>query len=250
VLSAHVLTEPTDIRERRSSVPAPVAEVIMRCLAKNPADRWQNAEEMLARLETVTTASGGLTPTDTRPIQATPLGRRQKRSKWWVPSIAAAVLVFGGVGGWLASTVAGGGGGGVDKIAVLPIEDISGEDAMFVDAMHDALTTALARLNIVGVAPRSAMMPYKGGATPTKQIAEELDLDAIVEATVFRAGSVMRISVQFVDPKTTRHLWSEMYEQDVTNVLEAQDEVVTKIAESIAAALRPADETTAGGEGQ
>ena len=60
----------------------------------------------------------------------------------------------------------------------------------------------------------------------------------------------MRISVQFVDPNTTRHLWSEMYEQDVTNVLEAQDEVVNKIAESIAAALRPADATIAGGEGQ
>lgn len=190
-----------------------------------------------------------MTPTDTRPIQATPL-KRQKRGKWLVPSIAAAaVLVFGGVGGWLATSLGGGGGGGVDKIAVLPIEDISGEDAMFVDAMHDALTTALARLNVVGVAPRSAMMPYKGGATPTRQIADELDLDAIVEATVFRAGNVMRISVQFVDPRTTRHLWSDMYEQDVTDVLAAQDEVVTKIAESIAAALRPADVTT-GGEGQ
>jgi serine/threonine-protein kinase len=251
VLSAHVLTEPTDIRERRASVPAPVADVIMRCLVKNPADRWQSAEEILHQLENVAlTPSGGMTPTDTRPIQATPLGR-PKRGKWLVPSItAAAVLVFGGVGGWLATTMGGGGGGGVDRIAVLPIEDISGEDEMFVDAMHDALTTALARLNIVGVAPRSAMMPYKQGATPTKQIAEELDLDAIVEATVFRAGNVMRISVQFVDPNTTRHLWSDMYEQDVTDVLAAQDEVVNKIAESIAAALRPADATTAGGEGQ
>jgi serine/threonine-protein kinase len=250
VLSAHVLTLPTDIRERRASVPAPVADVIMRCLAKNPADRWQSAEEILHQLENVAvTPSGGMTPTDTRPIQATPAGGQERRRKWWIPSVAAAVLVFGGVGGWLATSL-GDGGGGIDRIAVLPIEDISGEDAMFVEAMHDALTTALARLDIVGVAPRSAMMPYKDGTTPTKQIAEELELDAIVEATVFRAGSVMRISVQFVDPSTTRHLWSEMYEQDVTDVLAAQDEVVNKIADSIAATLRPVDATTTGGEGQ
>jgi serine/threonine-protein kinase len=246
VLSAQVLKQPAPMEELRAGIPSGVAEAIMRCLEKDPDHRWQTAEEMLHHLESaVTTPTGGITPADTRPIEASPGIARPSR-RWWIPSVAAAMIVFGGIGGWLVAT-GGGDGGRIDRIAVLPIEDISGQDDMFVLGMQDALTNSLAQLDIVTVVPRSAVLPYKG--TATLDIARELDLDAVVEATVFRAGDVMRVTVQFVDPSTSQHLWSEMYEQDVRDVLSAQNDIVTHIAEAITALLSAQDATVSSREG-
>ncbi len=239
ILSAHVLEQPKDIREWRPNVPAVLAEALLKCLAKNPADRWQSADELLAQLELVaTTPSGGMTPTTTRPYQAvkagTPVPKKSRRGL--VGVVVAAVVILGG--GAAALVLKGGGGShGIQRIAVMPIEDISGKDALFVDAMQDALTTALNKLGTVGVASRSSMMPYKTTPKPTRDIARELDLDAVLETTVFRSGDVMRINMQFSDPATTRSLWSETYERDVKNVLGAQSEIVNLTAQAVAKVL-------------
>ncbi|HRP07730.1 MAG TPA: hypothetical protein PLL69_04515 [Gemmatimonadales bacterium] len=62
----------------------------------------------------------------------------------------------------------------------------------------------------------------------------------MVEATVFRAGEVMRINVQFTDPVSSRALWSDTYERNVSDVMAAQSDVVERIAAGIAGALGPA----------
>jgi TolB-like protein len=145
------------------------------------------------------------------------------------------VLLAAGAGVWMST--GGGSTGQIHKIGVLPIEDISGKDKEFVAAMHDTLTNALSRLGQAGVESRSTMMRYQGGAKTTREVANELALDAVVEMTVFRAGDVMRVNVQFADPVTSRSLWSETYEQNVKDVLAAQGEVVGKIAKGIGAAI-------------
>jgi len=238
ILSAHVLEKPKDVREWRPNVPPLLAEALLRCLAKNPADRWQSAEELLAQLDLVaSTPSGGVTPTTTKPFQATTARKRGSRRAWIIGLALALVLGGGGAGAALLFA----GGGGIQRIAVLPIEDISGQDALFVDAMQDALTNALARLGTVGVASRSAMLPYKTTPKPTREIARELDLDAVLETTVFRSGTVMRINMQFVNPVTTRSLWSETYERDVKDVLAAQSDIVSRTASAVAKVLQAGD---------
>jgi len=246
MLSAHVLEQPKDIRERRPNVPPLLAEALLKCLAKNPAERWQSAEELQAQLEVIaTTPSGGITPTATRPVTGTaarppaPPARRR-----WIGLVAAlVVLVAGGLAVWRFALPHA---GKIQRIGVLPIEDISGKDAIFVDAMHDALTNALARLGAVGVAPRSEILSYRRTPKTTREIARELRLDAVVEATVFRAGDVMRINVQFEDPVTTRSLWSETFERDVRDVLAAQNDIVTRTAAGVAGALGVAAKPKAG----
>ena len=150
---------------------------------------------------------------------------------------AAAVVIAGAAGGGAWTLLHGAVGGKIEKIGVMPIEDISGKDSIFVSAMQDALTNALSRTNLAGVASRSVMMHYKGGAKTTREIAKDLQLGAVVEATVFRAGDVMRINVQFTDPVTSRSLWSDTYERDVRNVLAAQSDVVERITTGIRTAL-------------
>jgi len=147
------------------------------------------------------------------------------------------VVVLGlAVGGWMMSR-GGAGSGKIQRIGVMPIEDISGKDSTFVAAMHDALTNALVKLGTVSVASRSEMMHYKGSPKTTKEIAAELKLDAMVEATVFRAGDTMRINVQFSNPVTTRNLWADTYNPNVKDVLAAQSNVVGKIQHGIDSVL-------------
>ncbi len=62
-------------------------------------------------------------------------------------------------------------------------------------------------------------------------------MQAVIEGTVFRAGDRMRINVQMVEPSTLRHLWSQTYERDVTDVLSAQDEVAQAIADELQGVL-------------
>jgi TolB-like protein len=153
----------------------------------------------------------------------------------WLWAGLAVVLVVGGALGWKLTHA--GGSGGIQRIGVLPIEDISGKDAEFVVAMHDALTNALAQQGVVGVAPRSTMVRYKGSPKTVREIAAAEQLDAVVETTVFRAGDVMRINVQFSDPVTTRSLWASTYNPNVNDVLKAQSAVVEQIKVGIDSVL-------------
>ena len=96
ILAAHVMEVPKEIRELRPGVPEPLAQAIMKCLAKNPADRWQSADELLAHLDLIAaTPSGGMTPTHTRPVQGVaavvPASRDQVALVW----VAAAIVMVG-----------------------------------------------------------------------------------------------------------------------------------------------------------
>jgi serine/threonine-protein kinase len=90
ILAAQVMESPQPVTKLRASVPLAFETIIMRCLEKKPADRWQSAEELLSQLEGLATPSGGVTPSDTRPVRA-PGGRQ----RWLAPAalIAAAATV-------------------------------------------------------------------------------------------------------------------------------------------------------------
>ena len=86
VLSAHVTQAPEPVTKYREAVPQGLEQLVLKCLEKKAADRWQSAEALLAELEALATPSGGVTPTET-----TPLARR--RPRWKIPAIAAAAVV-------------------------------------------------------------------------------------------------------------------------------------------------------------
>jgi TolB-like protein len=242
-MTAILREEPPDLTAAQIAQAPALDRIIRHCLEKNPAERFQSARDIVFALEAISRvdvaaspASGGTSqapatvPTGTASATAT----RSRRGMLIGAAVALVVVIGVAIGGW---ALTGRSGGGIDKIGVLPIEDISGKDEVFVAAMHDNLTNALARLRQAGVESRSTMMRYKGGAKSNREIAKELALDAVVEMTVFRAGDVMRVNVQFTDPVTSRSLWSDTYEQNVKDVLAAQGEVVAKIATGIGAAM-------------
>ncbi len=89
VLAAHVTQQPESVATRRPAVPDALAAVIMKCLAKRPADRWQSADEVLSQLEQQLTPSVGMTPTQTRPTTAVSAAGR---SRWRLGGIGALIL--------------------------------------------------------------------------------------------------------------------------------------------------------------
>lgn len=252
MLSAQVLETPVPLRERRAGVPPRLDEVVMRCLAKDPDGRWASAEALLAALEDVYTPSGGTTPTTTRPTPAVPAAASAGAARGASGHVAAprsrTPLVVGGlllvlaaaVGLWQFRSRAAGGvaatSAAISRIAVLPFRDISGQDKVFAESMHDAVITSVAGIANMGVVPRSEIAS-RGENPRIRDIASEFGANAVLEGTLFRAGDVMRINVQLVEPETVRHYWSGSFELDVRNVLLAQDSVVKQINTQVRAVL-------------
>ena len=103
VLASHITETPRPVSARRPVVPPALADALMRCLEKKPADRWQTAGALLAQLEAVATPTGGSTPTDTRPYAAP----RTQARRWPLLVGALLVLATAGFGAWRAGLFGG-----------------------------------------------------------------------------------------------------------------------------------------------
>ncbi len=131
-----------------------------------------------------------------------------------------------------------------ESLAVLPLENLSGdpEQEYFADGLTEALITTLAKIGALRVVSRTSAMQYKGVRKPLREIARELEVDAIVEGTVLRSGRRVRITAQLVDAHKETHLWAESYERDLRHVLALQSEVARAIAEQIQVKLTPQEQ--------
>ena len=255
ILSAQVLEKPKPVTEARAAISAGLGEFVMRCLEKAPENRWQTTDELVPILEALGTPSGGITPTQTRPVKtvsgATPPAAAGNRKL--LMGIGAALLITAGAfGAW--KVLGGGEGGGefgtITRVAVMPLRDISGADAVFAESMQDALITGIAGLSLAGVVPRSEMA---GGSQSRRirDVAAEFKVDAVMEGTLFRAGDVMRINLQMVEPVSVRHYWTGSFEVNVKNVLAAQDSLVRTINSQLRGVLDgSARRATSQGQGQ
>src|SRR5438309_3650350 len=103
----------------------------------------------------------------------------------------------------------------VRALAVLPLENLSRdpEQEYFAEGLTEALITTLAKIGELRVVSRTSAMLYKGVRKPLREIARELEVDAIVEGTVLRAGQRVRITAQLIDAANETHLWAESYER-------------------------------------
>src|SRR5215469_1040608 len=132
----------------------------------------------------------------------------------------------------------------VRSLAVLPLENLTGDAAQeyFADGMTDALITRLAQIGSLRVISRTSAMHYKGTHKKLPEIANELNVDAVVEGSVARSGSHVRINAQLVHAVTDQHLWARQYERDLTDILVLQADVVGAIAREIQVTLTPQEQ--------
>src|SRR5262252_2447911 len=117
------------------------------------------------------------------------------------------------------------------SVAVLPFENLSGpEDEYFADGVTDEILNALAHLEGLRVAARTSCFAFKGRREDLRAIGERLDVATVLEGTVRRSGTRLRITVQLANAADGYQLWSERYDREMTDVFAVQDEIAHAIA--------------------
>ena len=127
----------------------------------------------------------------------------------------------------------------IRSLAVLPLANFSNDASQeyFADGMTEELITDLGQISALRVISRTSVMPYKGVRKSLPQIARDLNVQAVVEGSVFRSGDRVRISVQLIRVPADEHLWAQSYEGDLRDALSLQNQVAQAIADQIRVTL-------------
>jgi TolB-like protein/tetratricopeptide (TPR) repeat protein len=136
------------------------------------------------------------------------------------------------------------GPGWIKSLAVLPLQNLTGDPKQeyFADGITEALIADLGKIGALQVRSRTSIMQYKDVKKPLSEIARELNVDVVVEGSVFRVSEQVRITAQLIHAPTDTHLWVDSYERDFRNILTLLSEVARTIAGQIEVTLTPDQE--------
>jgi eukaryotic-like serine/threonine-protein kinase len=240
-LIAAILTQiPQAPRVLSRQVSPGLEAIIQKALQKDREQRYQSAKEVL---EDFVRVSG---PGSVLGAQLAAKARR-----WALAVVAAAglisvvaVLVGLNVEGLWKRLRGSGGARQIHSLAVLPLENLSGdkEQEYFADGMTEELITDLSKVDSLKVISRNSVMPYKNTKKSTRGIGSELHADALVEGSVMRSASRVRISVQLLGASPDQQIWAESYERDLKDVSALQGEVAQSIAQQVQAVITPQEQ--------
>jgi eukaryotic-like serine/threonine-protein kinase len=221
---------PAPMGKSNPEVPPELEALIQKLLQKDKEDRYESADEVLQDLEILSGAAGK------------GIGLRRlfaaRKPLAYAGALLALLVVAAGTLFWTEVWKSG----GIQSIAVLPLENLSGdaEQEYLVDGIHDALITDLAKAGgLTRVISRSSVMRFKGKGTPVGEIARALNVDALVTGAVVRVGNKVRVTAQLINPQTEGSLWAERYERELRDVLSLQNEIVSAIATQLKLKLSP-----------
>ena len=252
ILTAILRDKAPSVTELRADVPPHLARVLRRCLEKDPHDRYQTSRDVFNELRELQAESSA--PTGRLPSREL----EGRRPFWKTPvliaaaaALALAAAVFfvvrsGALRRAPAGAASGGEPGGIRSLAVLPLDNYSGDASQdfFAEGMTDELTAELATISKLRVISRGSAMQFKGKQRPpTPEIGKTLNVDAIIEGSVYRSGDRVRITAQLIDAKSDRHLWAKSFERSSRDVLALQDELASAIAREIHVQLTPAEQS-------
>jgi len=129
------------------------------------------------------------------------------------------------------------------SIVVRPLANLSGDQAQdyFVDGVTESLTTDLSRIRGSFVIGRHTAFTYKGKAVDLKQIGRELNVRYVLEGSVQRSDNRLRVNVQLIDAESGNHLWAERFDKPIADLFDMQDEIVSRLANTLNAQLVEAE---------
>jgi TolB-like protein/Tfp pilus assembly protein PilF len=219
--------KPRPITELRSEIPVSIEQVVDKALEKNPDKRYRQIGELLDDLKSI---SAGIVPEEIKArLRKVKLRRRKKAILYTCTAglvIAMVVIAF--------NLFMGGRVEAIESIAVLPFENLTGNAGKeyFVDGATDEVINQLSKIGAWRVKSRHSIMQFKGVDKPLAEIARELNVDAVVEGTVYQTGENVRIGIKLIDVLPEElNLWADTYERPMTNVLIMYSEIAQTIAD-------------------
>src|SRR3954467_12313119 len=180
-----------------------------------------------------------VTPEGIRATAPTPTAPRRRRNI--VALVGIGVIVSAAAGFFLLPRASA---RKIDKsIAVLPFENFSDdkENAYFADGIQDDILTNLSKIGDLKVISRTSVMPYRGKDKNVREIGKALGVSAILEGSVRKDGKRVRVNVQLINAVNDEHIWSDVYDRDLTDVFAIQTDLAQKIAQELRAKRSPTE---------
>jgi len=223
-------------RAVNASISPELERIILKCLQKEPENRYQSAAELEVDLRQLATIE---VPRSGTAVRRLPIWRRHPGVATALAVVLSAIVVGLSVGRWWEQQASRSGPGRIQSLAVLPLQNFSGDlqKDYFADGMTDQLIADLSQISALRVISRTTMMQYKGTRKPLPQTARELSVDAVIEGSVLSSGNRIRITAQLIQGSTDKHLWAQSYERDGRDVLKLQGDVASAIADEIRIAV-------------
>jgi eukaryotic-like serine/threonine-protein kinase len=262
IMAAVLREEPASLDVLKPGLPGRFTRLVARCLEKEPRRRVQSAIDLRHELQDL---ADDVRPGPARAAAPAPTaasvpprpGRRLGPALTAVGIVALIVL-----GAWAAQRWRGGGTGpgagkAIRTVAVLPFENLTRDPSQeyWVDGMHDAVITGLVQQHTARVTSRNAVMRYKGQTISARDVARELNVDAVIGGSVLRSESRVRIDAKLTLGATDQTIWANSYDRDIQDVLRLINEVSRAIAGEVRASLEggapaPSAAAPVGGPGE
>jgi len=220
IIFNHILNEPPEpIAKRNPKAPSELDRIVGKALEKDRDFRCQTAAELRADLKRLK-----------RDLESS--GRTDSSGRNAQPARNAAVERPGPAK--------------VEKktVAVLYFENLSGgkEDEYFRDGMTEDIVTELSKIGRLEIFPRSEMLPFRDKPVTAPQVGEKLGAMYVLEGSIRRAGSRLRITTQLVEVRTRHSVWAERYDRQMEDVFAIQEEISLSIAKALEITLSPQEE--------
>ncbi|HTI79098.1 MAG TPA: winged helix-turn-helix domain-containing protein [Acetobacteraceae bacterium] len=182
-------------------------------------------------------ASGDPVPTATTEDTTRPVAASRRRGAMWAAALAGICLAIGALLVFMRTDFLG--TGTTDRprlsIVVLPFDNLSGDpkDDYLADGITDDLTSDLAHLSGAFVIARQSAFTYKGKPRDVRRIGEELGVRYVLEGSVRKLASELRVNAQLVATETGAHLWADRFDQSLMDLGACQEEIVRRIAQTL-----------------
>jgi serine/threonine-protein kinase len=235
-LAAHATQVAPPIATLRPATPEPLAELVMRCLEKQPADRPQSASEILHALDAgVSTPAAAHRRTAERASLPRPSTRLRALR---VPAAVAAVVVAAALGALVLFRAHGAtAGAGIRTLAVLPFDNTSGDTAVayLEDGIADRVRDALHAVPALTVKARSSSRVLKGKTA--REVGARLGVDAVLQGTVSVSRDQYHVTAELVRAADDGSIWSGTFDSPVNDLAGTQERIAQSVADRLHVAL-------------